>query len=77
MEREFNILCMTKTGKTKFLSELFSDWIDEKDRKKALSFDKKNVDNIIPLLKSENEDWLIIAYFPVDIKWVGRDNKFY
>ena len=46
---EYNILGLTDNGKTKFLSELFSGWIDESNRKKCQTFSKEQVDYLIPL----------------------------
>ncbi len=74
---EYNIVGLTEKGKTKFLSELFSGWVDEIDRKKCPSYTKEQIDYLIPLLKSENNNFVFIGSFPIKIDWKGRDNKLY
>jgi hypothetical protein len=74
---EHHILGLTNKGKTKFLLELFSDWVDESNRKKCKTFSKEQADYLIPLLKSENNNFVFIGSFPVNLDWKGRDNKLY
>ena len=74
---EYNIIGLTEKGKTKFLSKLFSGWLDEKNTKQCLTFSKEELDYLIPLLQSENNGFVHIGFFPTHIKWESRDNKLY
>lgn len=74
---EYNILGITEKGKTKFLSELFSCWVDECKRKQCKTFSKEQVDYLIPLLQSENNNFVYIGAFPTHLDWKARDNKLY
>lgn len=65
----YNIVASTDSSKTVFLSELFTSWVDVSKRGEAISFPKDQLDYLIPLIKSENEDLFNIAYFPTHIKW--------
>lgn len=77
MEIEYNILGINKRGETKFLSNLHSEWVDEVDREKCPSFSKDHLDNIMPVLKEENDSFIFIGSFPTFIKWEGRNGKKY
>lgn len=70
---EYHILGMDGSGKVKFLLKLFSDWVDQKNRKKCQTFTKEQIDYIIPLLESENNNFIDIGYFPIHLEWKGRD----
>lgn len=65
---EYNILGLTDKGETKFLSELFSGWIDECKSKQSPTFTKEQVDYLIPILKSENNNFIGIYKFPTVCK---------
>ena len=74
---EYNIIGLDSDGQTKFLSKLFNNGVDEKDRKMALSFDKEEVDNIRSVVESENPDFYVVHYFPTHLPWKTRNNKIY
>lgn len=73
----YNILKMTDRGETKFLSKLFTTWTSEENRNDALTFDEDQVEYLIPLLKSENDNFIIIAHFPTRLKWESGNGNLY
>lgn len=72
----YNIVGMNPFGETKFLSKLFTQWVDEEDRKQALELPKNQVDNLLPLLRSENIDFVTVGYFPTRLQWETQNNEF-